>query len=104
MLPKLSIAEVVPTTNGVVVDGNFYTAIPSIGSFERTLMIANIALGPKAANLANLIIEYNPHPPLGPGTAENVGQEITDKFEGLLADVMHQYSLGAVPAYEARQQ
>lgn len=104
LLPKLGVAEVVPTKSGVVVDGNLYTAIPGIGSFESALMIANVALGPQAAQLANLIIEYDPHPPLGPGTAENVGQEIADKFEGLLSDIMHQYSLGAVPAYEARQQ
>jgi len=103
LLPKLGVAEVVPTTGGVVVDGNLYTAIPSIGSFEAALMIADRALGNKAASLANLIIEYDPHPPLGPGTPANVGPEITAQFEGLLADVMHQYSLGAIPAYEASQ-
>jgi len=102
LLTKLGAAEVI-TDENVVVDGNLYTAVPSIGSFEASLLIADLALGRKAANLANLIIEYDPHPPLGPGTAAHVGQEISTQFEGLLADIMHQYGLGAIPAYEARR-
>jgi putative intracellular protease/amidase len=102
LLKKLGAAEVV-TTGGVVVDGNLYTARPSIGGFEAALMVADVALGHKAAQLANLVIEYDPHPPLGPGTVENAGKEIADKYSSLIADMIHEYSLGAIPAYETQK-
>ncbi|WNV06263.1 DJ-1/PfpI family protein [Candidatus Methylospira mobilis] len=101
LLTKLGAAEVV-TTGGVAVDGNLYTARPSIGSFEAALMVADIALGRKSAQLANLVIEYDPHPPLGPGTIQNVGKEIADLYEGLIADIIQDYSLGAISAYQQR--
>lgn len=104
LLPKLGVREVVPTTEGVVVDENLYTAIPSVGSFEAALMIADRALGKKASHLANLIIEYDPHPPLGPGNVATMGEAVSQRFQGLLSDVMHQYSLGAVPAFERRSE
>jgi hypothetical protein len=103
LLLKLGVKEVVPAEQGVAVDGNLYTAIPSIGSFECALLVAEVAFGRKAAELVNLIIEYNPHPPLGIGTSEMAGAETTGKFVSVLSDVMHQYSVGAIPAYEARQ-
>lgn len=103
LLKQLGVAEVVPAEQGVAVDGNLYTAIPSIGSFECALMVADEAFGSDAAKLVNLIIEYNPHPPLGIGTRKVVGEKITDQFVTILADVMHQYSLGAIPAFEARK-
>lgn len=103
LLSKLGAREVVTENVGVVVDGNLYTAIPSIGSFEAALMVADRALGRPAAHLANLIIEYDPHPPLGSGTVATVGKVIGDKFEQLLADIMHQYGLGAIPAYQSAQ-
>ena len=101
LLTKLGAAEVV-TTGGVAVDGNLYTARPSIGSFEAALMVADIALGRKSAQLANLVIEYDPHPPLGPGTVQNVGKEIAGLYEGLIADIIQDYSLGAISAYQKR--
>jgi putative intracellular protease/amidase len=101
LLEKLGVAEVVDPRQGVAVDGNLYTAIPSIGSFECALLVAREAFGEDVAQLANLIIEYNPHPPLGPGTPENVGPATTTKFHSLLADIMNQYSIGALPAYAA---
>ncbi len=99
LLTKLGAAEVV-TTGGVAVDGNLYTARPSIGSYEAALLVADIALGRKAANLANLVIEYDPLPPLGPGTVANVGKEIADHYEELIADIIKEYSVGAIPAYQ----
>jgi putative intracellular protease/amidase len=103
LLLKLGVKEVVPAEQGVAVDGNLYTAIPSIGSFECALLVAEVAFGRKAAELVNLIIEYNPHPPLGIGTSEMAGAETTGKFVSVLSDVMHQYSVGAILAYEAHQ-
>ncbi|MDD2768599.1 MAG: DJ-1/PfpI family protein [Methylococcus sp.] len=101
LLSELGAAEVV-TTGGVVVDGNLYTARPSIGGFEAALMVADSAFGRKTAHLANLVIEYDPHPPLGPGAVENTGKEIAGKYEGLIAEIIQEYRLGAIPAYEAR--
>lgn len=101
LLSELGAGEVVTENTGVVVDGNLYTAIPSIGSFEAALMVADRALGRSAAHLANLIIEYDPHPPLGPGTVATVGKAIGDTFQRLLADIMSQYAAGAIPAYKS---
>ena len=102
LLLQLGAVEVA-ITGGVVVDGNLYTARPSIGGFEAALMVADIALGRKSAHLANLVIEYDPHPPLGPGTVETVGKEIADKYASLIADMINEYSLGAIRAYETRK-
>jgi cyclohexyl-isocyanide hydratase len=100
LLTKLGAAEVV-TTGGVVVDGNIYTARPSIGSFEAALMVADHALGRQPAQMANLIIEYDPHPPLGRGTVENAGKETADRYADLIAGIIREYSRGAISAYEA---
>lgn len=102
LLTKLGAAEVV-TTGGVVVDGNIYTARPSIGGFEAALMVADHALGHQSAQMANLIIEYDPHPPLGLGTVENAGKEISERYAGLIAGIIDEYRRGAIPAYEARR-
>lgn len=102
LLSALGAAEVV-TTGGIVVDGNLYTARPSIGGFEAALMVADNAFGRQTAQLANLVIEYDPHPPFGPGTVANAGKEIADTYEDLIADIIHEYRLGAIPAYEARK-
>lgn len=102
LLSALGAAEVV-TTGGVVVDGNLYTARPSIGGFEAALMVAENAFGRKTAQLANLVIEYDPHPPLGPGTVANAGKDVADIYEGLIADIIQEYRLGAIPAYEVRK-
>jgi cyclohexyl-isocyanide hydratase len=102
LLKRLGAAEVV-TTGGPVVDGNIYTARPSIGGFEAALMVADLALGRQSAQMANLIVEYDPHPPLGPGTVENAGKEIADKYAGLIAGMIDEYSRGAIAAYEKRK-
>ncbi|OAI26296.1 MULTISPECIES: DJ-1/PfpI family protein [Methylomonas] len=104
LLEKLGASEVVTSGSGVVVDGNLYTARPGIGSFEAALMVADVALGCEFAQLANLVVEYDPHPPLGPGTIENAGQAIAEKYSSLIADMIQEYSRGAIAAYTKQVQ
>lgn len=101
LMQEFGVAELVSPENGVAIDGNLYTAIPSIGSFECALRVAEQAFGHEAAQLVNLIIEYNPHPPLGIGTPGAVGPAITERFRDILADVMNEYGRGAIPAYRS---
>ncbi|WGS84018.1 DJ-1/PfpI family protein [Methylomonas sp. UP202] len=104
LLNKLGAAEVVTSGGGVVVDGNLYTARPGIGSFEAALMVADVALGREFAELANLVVEYDPHPPLGPGTVEHAGEAIAGKYSSLIADMIQEYSRGAIAAYTRQAQ
>ena len=64
-LADLDVAEIVPAGAGVVVDGNLYTAGPGIGSFEVALRVAAAEFGVQAGEMAELLIEYDPHPPFG---------------------------------------
>jgi cyclohexyl-isocyanide hydratase len=43
-----------------------------------------------------LIIEYDPHPPYGTGTAANAGPSLVARFEGIMADTISQYRDGAL--------
>src|SRR6266702_609924 len=71
ILPDLGVTETIPSGSGVVVDGNLFTAGPGVGSFEAALLVAGEAFGRPAGELAELIIEYDPHPPFGTGTVTN---------------------------------
>ncbi|WP_426991396.1 DJ-1/PfpI family protein [Methylomonas sp. CM2] len=104
LLHQLGAAEVVTSGGSVVVDGNLYTARPSIGSFEAALMVVDVAFGREFAELANLVLEYDPHPPLGPGTLENAGKVIAGKYSNLIDDMIQAYSQGAVAAYQRQAQ
>lgn len=99
ILEQLGAAEVVPAGAGVVVDGNLYTAGPGIGSFEAALMVVERAFGAPAAKLAELIIEYDPHPPFKTGTPEGAGPELVQMFEGMMANMVRGYREGAVAHY-----
>jgi putative intracellular protease/amidase len=69
LLSELGAAEIVPSGNGVVADGNLYTAGPGNGSFEAALLIAERVFGKDVAAFAELAVEYDPHPPFGTGNA-----------------------------------
>jgi putative intracellular protease/amidase len=103
ILPELGAAEVMPSGSGVVVDGNLYTAGPGIGSFEAALLVAADAFGRSTAELAELIIEYDPHPPFGVGAPAKAGQTNVATFEAMMADFAAAYRDGARRAYEARR-
>jgi cyclohexyl-isocyanide hydratase len=100
ILEQLGASEVVPAGAGVVVDDNLYTAGPGIGSFEASLMVVEKAFGRPAAQLAELIIEYDPHPPFKTGTPEGAGPHLTSMFEGMMANMVRGYREGAVAHYK----
>jgi len=102
ILDKLGAKEVVPAGQGTVIDGNLYTAGPGIGSFEASLLVAERAFGRKAGELAELVIEYDPHPPFGTGTAKRAGPQLVAQFEGFMQPLIHEYRRGSIASYQAR--
>ena len=104
ILSELGAREVVTESAGVVIDGNLYTAGPGVGSFEAALWVVAHAFGKAAGQLAELIIEYAPHPPFGTGTAKGAGPELVERFEELMADMVSQYREGSIKSLHARRQ
>lgn len=102
-LSELGASKVVEPS-GVVIDGNVYTAGPGVGSFEAALWVVERAFGKSAGQLAELIIEYVPHPPFGTGTAKSAGPELVSRFESIMANMVSHYRQGATKAYQARHQ
>ena len=101
ILERLGVGEVVPAGAGTVVDGNLYTAGPGIGSFEAALLVADAAFGRTMGELAELIIEYDPHPPFGTGTAHSAQPALVAQFEGLMQPLVGDYARGAAAAFAA---
>lgn len=101
-LADLGPAETVAPGAGVVVDGNLYTAGPGIGSFEAALMVVADAFGRQAGELAELIIEYDPHPPFGCGLASTAKPELVAQFDGMMSGMTATYRRDAVAAFSAR--
>jgi putative intracellular protease/amidase len=100
ILRELGVAEVACDSEGVVVDGNLYTAGPGNGSFEAALLVAQAVYGREAAELAELVIEYNPHPVFGSGDARRAPPEQVARFEGMMSDMIGLYRRGAVSAFK----
>ena len=101
ILAELGAAEVITDNSGVVVHGNLYTAGPGVGSFEAALLVAEAACGRGAAELAELVIEYDPHPPFGVGAVNRARREQVAQFEGLMSHMVAEYRTGAVAAFQA---
>jgi cyclohexyl-isocyanide hydratase len=101
IIGELGASEVVRDCSGVVVDGNLYTAGPGIGSFEASLLVAEKAFGEPAAQLAELIIEYDPHPPFKTGTPQGAGPQLVSAFESMMANMVRAYREGATAHYKA---
>lgn len=99
LLATLGVGETVPAGSGVVVDGNLYTAGPSVGSFEASVLIAETAFGRMAGELAELVLEYDPHPPFGVGTAHAANPALVAQFEGLMQPLVTEYRKGAMNAF-----
>jgi cyclohexyl-isocyanide hydratase len=96
LLPELGVKEVVSGAVGVVRDGNLFTAGPGVGSIEAALLVAESAFGREAAELAELIIEYDPHPPFGVGAAERASVPQRARFAALMSDMMARYRSAVV--------
>lgn len=100
ILAELGVGEVVSDSSGVVVDGNLYTAGPGNGSVEAALLVAEAAFGRAAAELAELVIEYDPHPPFGVGAARRAPPEQVARFVGMMSDMIKLYRAGALSAFK----
>ncbi|HLY88336.1 MAG TPA: DJ-1/PfpI family protein [Acetobacteraceae bacterium] len=94
ILPLHGVAEVV-SGGGVVADRGVYTAGPGIGSFDAALLVAAQEFGRPAGELAELMIEYDPHPPFGTGSATDADPALIAQFEGIMADMVSYYRAGA---------
>jgi len=98
ILAELGVGEVVSDSAGVVVDGNLYTAGPGNGSVEAALLVAEAAFGRPVAELAELVIEYDPHPPFGAGAARRAPPEQVERFVGMMTEMVSLYRSGALSA------
>jgi cyclohexyl-isocyanide hydratase len=99
ILADLGAAEVVTTSVGVVRDGNLFTGGPGVGSFETALLVAEAAFGRQAAELAEMSIEYDPHPPFGVGAVARAPAQYRARFVALMSDMVARYRSGAVDAF-----
>jgi putative intracellular protease/amidase len=103
ILDKLGVAAVIPAGQGVTVDGNLYTAGPGVGSFETAFLVAEAAFGRKAAELAEVIVEYDPHPLYGMGVPANAEPGLVAMFEGLMKPLVEQYRANSVASFKASE-
>ncbi len=101
ILDKLGVREVVPAGAGTVVDGNLYTSGPGVGSFEAALLVAEAAFGRTADEFAEFVIEYDPHPPFGTGTAKAAKPALVAQFEEMMRPLSGDYARGATAAFAA---
>ncbi len=102
-LADLGAGEIVPPGAGVVVDDGLFTAGPGVGSFEAALLVAADAFGDVAGELAELIIEYDPHPPFSSGLASSAKAELVTKFDELISDMTASYRRDAIAAFSSRK-
>jgi len=100
ILSGLGVKEVIPAGTGVAVDGNLFTAGPGVGSFEAALLVVEAAFGRTAAEMAEVIIEYDPHPIFGMGVPANASPELVAQFEAMMEPLVVEYRKGAVGSFE----
>lgn len=100
ILNRLGVSEVIPAGNGVAIDGNLFTAGPGVGSFEAALLVVEAAFGRTAAELAEVIIEYDPHPPFGGGVPDKANPALVRQFESIMEPLVQAYRLGSVRSFE----
>ena len=100
ILERPGAAEVVPAGAGVVVDGNLYTAGPGVGSFEASFLVTNAAFAQAAAEFAEVVTEYDPHPVFGMGVPSQASPELLHQFERLMDPLVTEYRQGSIKAYE----
>ncbi|MBO9195992.1 hypothetical protein J5277_17965 [Rhizobium sp. 16-449-1b] len=101
ILEQLGVREMIPAGNGVAVDGNLYTAGPGVGSFEAAFLVAEAAFGRNAAQLAEVIIEYDPPPIYGMGVPSKADPALVSQFEAIMEPLVVDYSRGAVSSFRA---
>lgn len=101
ILDQLGVREVIPAGNGVTVDGNLNTAGPGVGSFEAAFLVVDAAFGREAAQLAEVIIEYDPHPIYGMGVPANAAPTLVAQFKAIMEPLVVNYRKGAIDSFMA---
>lgn len=101
ILGQLGAAEAVPAGNGVVIDGNLYTAGPGVGSYEAALLVVEAAFGLDAARFAEMAIEYDPRPMHGTGNPSKADPALVAQFEKVMEPLVAEYRRGSVQSFEA---
>jgi putative intracellular protease/amidase len=101
ILDQLGAREVIPAGNGVAVDGNLFTAGPGVGSFEAAFLVVEAAFGRPAAQLAEVIIEYDPHPLYGMGVPARAEPALVAQFEAIMAPLVVDYRKGSINSFMA---
>jgi len=86
-----------------VIDGNLYTAGPGIGSYEAMFRVVEHAFGLKAAQFAEVPIEYDPRPLYGMGISAEADPVLLERFEAFMQPLIKDYHGGSVAAYEAQE-
>ncbi|WP_235365675.1 DJ-1/PfpI family protein [Proteus terrae] len=94
MLPDMGAIAV--EGSEVVIDGNIYTSGPATGSFDASLLVLEQLLGTSFAQLVELAIEYDPHPPFGTGSPTLAGPEMTAISQSLTANLNAQFHQAAL--------
>ena len=74
-------------TSEVVVDGKLYTTGPSHGCMEAALMLISELRGRETAELAELTLEYEPHPPFKCGSPNTATKEQVAIVNGILGEI-----------------
>jgi cyclohexyl-isocyanide hydratase len=64
-------------------------------------MVAEAAFGLEAAQLAEVTVEYDPHPPYGMGVPEKADPALVAKFTSFMQPLVDEYRKGSVGAFEA---
>ncbi|PHM46321.1 hypothetical protein Xmau_00731 [Xenorhabdus mauleonii] len=75
----------------VVIDGNIYTSGPATGSFDASLLVLKQLRGSEFAELAELVIEYDPRPPFKTGSPQLAGPEMSLMSQKMTEEINQQY-------------
>ncbi len=101
ILGQLGVAEVVPAGKGVVVDGNLYTSGPGVGSYEAAFKVVEAAFGLKAAQFAEVAIEYDPRTIYGMGNPASADPSLLAQFERVMEPLVADYRKGSIESFKA---
>ncbi|MDX8000780.1 DJ-1/PfpI family protein [Xenorhabdus sp. Reich] len=77
--------------SGVVIDGNIYTSGPATGSFDASLLVLKQLRGSEFAELVELAIEYDPHPPFKTGSPQLAGPEMSLILQRMTEEINQQF-------------
>lgn len=104
ILTELGATEAVPAgavKGNVVIDGNVYTTGPGVGSYDVSFKVVEDAFGLKAAQFAEVALEYDPHTIYGMGNVDNADPVLVEQFAAVMEPLIADYRRGSVAAFDA---